>query len=179
MVGEDGEARAGLQDEREAVQVEGGAELRDQVAGDALGAGGGVGEGEQDGELVAAEPGRLGVLGQRLTQPLGDLEQQPVARQVPQGVVDRPEAVQVDEHESGPGAGTFGLVQGGPGPLQQPLPVGQPGQRVPQLFLGAGPGDPQGGVQCDQGYGEQRQQHRLADGDDADQGGDAEQRHGY
>lgn len=147
------------------------------MAGDALGAGGGVGEGEQDGELVAAEPGRLGVLGQCLAQPFGDLEQQAVARQVPQGVVDRPEAVQVDEHEGGPGAGTFGLVQGGPGPLQQPLPVGQSGQRVPQLFLGAGPGDPQGGVQCDQRYGEQRQQDRLGDGDGADQGGDAEQRH--
>ncbi len=179
VVGEDGEAGAGLQDEREAVQVEGGAELRDQVAGDALGAGGGVGDGEQDGELVAAEPGGLGVLGQGLAQPVGDLEEQPVARQVAQGVVDRAEAVQVDQHKSCPGAQTFSLVQGGPGALQQPLPVRQPGQGIAQLLLGARPGDPQGGVQRDQGYGEQRQQDRLRDRDDADEGGDAEQRHGY
>ncbi len=179
VVGEDGEAGAGLQDEREAVQVEGGAELRDQVAGDALGAGGGVGDGEQDGELVAAEAGGLGLLGQGLAQPVGDLEEQPVARQVAQGVVDRAEAVQVDQHEGRPGAQTFSLVQGGPGPLQQPLPVRQPGQGVPQLLLGARPGDPEGGVQRDQRYGEQRQQHRLADRDDTDEGGDAEQRDRY
>ncbi len=179
VVGEDGEAGAGLQDEGEAVQVEGRAELRDQVAGDALGAGGGVGEGQEHGELVAAQAGRLGLLGQGLAQPVGDLEQEPVARQVAERVIDGAEAVQVDQHESRPGAQTFSLVQGGPGPLQEPLPVRQPGQRVAQLLLGAGPGYPQRGVQGDQRYGEQRQQHRQRHGDDADQRGDAEQGDGH
>ena len=59
VVGEDGDSGAGLQHEGEPVEVERGAERGDQVAGDALGAGGGVGDGQQHGELVAAEPRRL------------------------------------------------------------------------------------------------------------------------
>lgn len=140
------------------------------MPGDPLGAGGGVRDGEQYGELVAAESGDLGVLGQGLAQSVGDLEEQPVAGEVAEGVVDGPEAVEVDQDEGRPGAQSFGLVQRRPGALQQPLPVGEPRQRVAQLLLGAGAGDPQGGVQCDERYGEQRQQHRLGDGDDADQG---------
>ena len=57
-----------------------------------------------------------------------------------------------------PLAVALGDVQRGPGALQQPLPVGQPGERVAQLLLGAGPGDPQRGVQGDQRHREQRQQ---------------------
>ncbi len=69
------------------------------------------------------------------------------------------------------GTGALGLVERGPGALQQPLPVGQSGERVAQLLLGAGAGDPQRGVEGDQRDGEQRQQQRLVDGDDDDQRG--------
>ncbi len=100
VVGEHGEAGAGLQDEGQAVQVEGRAELGDEVAGDPLGAGGGIGDGQEHGELVAAEAGGLGVLGQGLAEPVGDLEEQPVAGEMAQRVVDRAEPVQVDQHKS-------------------------------------------------------------------------------
>ncbi|CAM5499778.1 hypothetical protein SALBM217S_05430 [Streptomyces griseoloalbus] len=92
-----------------------------------------------------------------------------------EGVVDRPEAVEVDEHERGAGAGPLGVVQRGPDPLLEPLPVGQSGQRVAQLLLGPRAGYPQGGVEGDERDGEQRQQHRLGVGDHAHQRGDAEQ----
>lgn len=92
-----------------------------------------------------------------------------------EGVVDGPEAVEVDEDERGAGAGAVRLLQGRPGALQEPLTVGQAGQRVPQLLLGPGPGDPERRVQGDQGDGEERQQHGHGRRHHADQRGDAEQ----
>ncbi len=86
-----------------------------------------------------------------------------------EGVVDRAETVQVDQDEGGTGADALGVVQRGPGALQQPLAVGQAGEWVPQLLLGAGAGDPQGGVQGDQRYGEHRQQERRVHGGHHDQ----------
>ncbi len=115
---------------------------------------------------------------QGLPQPVGGLQQQPVAGEVSEGVVDRPEAVEVDQHQGGAGTDALRVVQRGPGPLQQPLPVGQAGERVAQLLLGAGAGDPQSGVEGDERDREQRQQQRFGDGDHADQRGDAEQCHG-
>ncbi len=178
VVGEDGDARAGLQDEGEPVEVERGAERGDKVAGDPGRGRGGVGDGQQHGELVTAEPRGLRPARQRHPQPVRDLQQQPVTGEMAQGVVDRPEPVEVDEHEGGLGADALGVVQGGPDALQEPLPVGQPGQRVAQLLLGPGPGHPQGGVEGDERDREERQQDRLRHGDHADQRGDAEQGHG-
>ncbi|CAM5310249.1 hypothetical protein STANM309S_02206 [Streptomyces tanashiensis] len=175
VVGEDGDAGAGLQDEGEPVEVERRGELGDEVAGDPLGAGGGVGRGQQDGELVAAEPGGLGAAGQGEAEPFGDLQEQPVSGEVPEGVVDGAEAVQVDQDEGGAGSLALGLLQGVPGPLQEPLAVGEPGERVAELFLGAGAGDPEGGVEGDEGDGEERQEDRPGGGDDADERGDAEE----
>lgn len=96
-----------------------------------------------------------------------------------EGVVHRPEAVEVDQDERGSGGGVLRLLQGRPGALQEPLAVGEPGQRVAQLLLGAGAGDPQRRVEGDERHREQRQQHRHGHGDDADQRGDAEQRDGH
>lgn len=175
VVGEDGDAGAGLQDEGQPVEVERRAEFADEPAGRALGAGGGVGDGQQDGELVAAEAGGLGTGRQGELEPLGDLQQQPVAREVAEGVVDGAEAVEVDQDQRGAGADALGVVQRGPGALQQPLTVGQAGERVAQLLLGAGAGDPQGGVEGDQRNGEEREEDGHLDGDHADQRGDAEQ----
>ncbi len=174
----DGDPGAGLQDEGQPVEIERRGQLGDQMAGDLLGAGGGVGVREQHRELVAAEPGRLRAARQGEPQALRYLEQQPVAGQVPEGVVDGAEAVEVDEDQRRAGADGLRVLQRRPGPLQQPLAVGQSGQRVAQLLLGAGAGDPEGGVQGDEGHREQRQQdgHRHRDG--ADQRGQSEERHG-
>ncbi len=95
-----------------------------------------------------------------------------------EGVVDGAEAVEVDEDQRGAFCGAFGLVQGGPGALQQPQPVRQSGQRVAQLLLGAGARDAQRGVECDQRDGEQRQERRLVHRDDDDERRDAQQRDG-
>ena len=53
----------------------------------------------QHGELVAAEPGDGDVGAGRQLEPVGDLAQQLVADVVSEGVVDRLEAVQVDDHD--------------------------------------------------------------------------------
>lgn len=158
VVGEDGDPRAGFEHEGQSVEVQRGAQGGDEMAGRPLGAGEGVGGGQQDGELVAAEPGRLGAAREGVPQPVGDLEQQAVADEVAEGVVDGAEAVQVDEDQRRAGADALGVVQGGPGALQQPLAVGQSGERVAQLLLGAGAGYPECGVQRDQRDREQRQQ---------------------
>ena len=56
-----------------------------------------VGAGGQRHELVAAEPGHhLAGRGRAALQPVGDLDQQPVARRVAEAVVDRLEAVEVE-----------------------------------------------------------------------------------
>ncbi len=56
------------------------------------------------------------------------------------------------------------------------MAVGQAGERVAELFLGAGAGDPEGGVQRDERDREQRQQQGCVEGADGDQRGDAQQR---
>ncbi|OSY51956.1 hypothetical protein BG846_02418 [Streptomyces fradiae ATCC 10745 = DSM 40063] len=149
VVGEDGDARAGLQDERESVEVERGGEVGGEVAGDPLGAGRGIGHREENGEFVAAEPGGLRAAREGEAQPLGDLEEEPVAGEVAERVVDGPEAVEVDEDERAAPAVGLGGLQGRPGPFEQPLAVGEAGERVAELLLGAGTGDPEGGVERD------------------------------
>jgi hypothetical protein len=56
--------------------------------------------GQQEGELVAAEPGHQRVVGQTAGEPLRDLLQQPVARAMPQRVVDLFEVVQVQKKDA-------------------------------------------------------------------------------
>jgi hypothetical protein len=53
---------------------------------------------EQDGELVAAEPGRDVAGSHGRPQPPGDAAQQPVAGVVAEGVVDDLEVVEIEEH---------------------------------------------------------------------------------
>ncbi len=89
----------------------------------------GVGAGGQGDELVTAEPGdHLAGAGRAALQPVGDLDQQPVPRRVPEAVVDRLETVEVEVAQavavaSGPAEG---LLQ----PLEEQRPVGQAGQGV-------------------------------------------------
>ena len=76
---------------------------RPQVGDDALGERGGLLEpvGDQDGELVAAEPADQVAVPDRGAQPRGDLDQQVVARLVAGDVVDRLEAVEVEQQQAG------------------------------------------------------------------------------
>ena len=99
--------------------------------------------GEDGGEFVAAEPAGIGAFGQQLVQPGSDLEQQRVASLVTERVVDRLEAIEVDQHERagfhpGPGADQA-LVE----ELADETPVGQAGEGVvasgvAQLDVGLG-----------------------------------------
>ena len=56
---------------------------------------------DDDGELVAAEPGDGVFLAQAVAQALGRLLQQLVAEKVPQRIVDQLEAVEIQQHDGG------------------------------------------------------------------------------
>lgn len=157
----DGDSGTGLQYQGQSVEVQRGGQLGDQMAGDPLGAGGGVRGRQEHRELIAAQPRGLRAPGQGESETFRYLQQQPVPRQMTESVVDRAESVEVDQDESGSGTDGLGVLQGRPGALQQPLPVGQPRQRVAQLLLGPGPGDPEGGVEGDQRDGEERQEQGV------------------
>src|SRR5262249_26311203 len=93
---------------------------------------GGVGQrgaGEDQDELLAAEPGG-GSGGQILFQQVGDGDQHPVASVVGQRVVDLFEMVQVDHGDGERGAGRGGLVDQGGQVLVDVTPVAQAGERV-------------------------------------------------
>ena len=90
----------------------------------------GVGSGGQRHELVAAEPGHhLAGRGRAGLQPVGDLDEQPVARRVAEAVVDGLEAVEVEVAQPEAGARRRRrerLLQ----PLEEQRAVGQSGERV-------------------------------------------------
>ncbi len=88
---------------------------------------------DQGGELVAAEPGDGVPAADGALEPAGGLDQQLVADLVAGGVVDRLEAVQVEEEHGDPGARLVlraSGCQGGPQPLGEQRPVGQVGERI-------------------------------------------------
>ena len=130
-----------------------------RCAGDAHGAGRGVADGQQHGELVAAEPGRLGAARQREPSRSAIWSSSRSPARCPRVSLTerkRSRSIRTRADRVPPFSAS---LQRRPGALQQPLAVGQPGQRVAQLLLGAGAGDPQRGVQGDQRHREQRQQH--------------------
>ena len=87
---------------------------------------------DQDDELVAAHPGdQVAVVGHARGQPPADHHQQPVTEVVAEAVVDRLEAVQVEEAHPDPLPGAGG-VEHPAQRLEEQRPVGQPGQRVVQ-----------------------------------------------
>src|ERR1700738_869885 len=65
-----------------------------------------------DGEFVAAETGQHVGIAQRRTQPLRDLDQQLVARRMPQRVVDVLEPVEVEHQDGESGAMTLQPLAG-------------------------------------------------------------------
>jgi hypothetical protein len=82
--------------------------------------------GQQDAELVAAEPGRDVGGAQVVAQALGDSGQERVADGVPEAVVDGLEVVEVDHGQAQRLTRGQQLV----GRLLEQGPVGQPGERV-------------------------------------------------
>ena len=84
---------------------------------------------DQDGELVAAPAGHRVVDRDDGAQPPGGLRQHEVTRAVADRVVDRGEAVQVEEDDAGP-PGHRGVTQHVPGALLDVRAVRQPGQPV-------------------------------------------------
>ena len=88
------------------------------------------GRGQQDRELVAAEPGDRVALADAFLQALGELHQQQVADVVAERVVDLLEAVEVEQQQRQRLAGARrGAQRLGQAVLEQQA-VGQPGQRV-------------------------------------------------
>jgi len=132
------------------VAVEG--ERGPEGGGDALGHGDRVGDVgdvlQQDGELVAAQA-RGGVrAAQAAPDALGHGHQQRVAGRMAERVVDRLEAVQVDEQHRHLGAAAR---QGVPEPVDEQRAVGQPRERVVQRLVdhradGLGVGQGEAGV---------------------------------
>ncbi len=112
-----------------AVDADGSGQRVHDAVGEVVDAALGVGAGGQRHELVAAEPcDHLAGRGGAALEPVGDLDQEPVARGVPEAVVDGLEAVQVQVAEPEPLALAGGerLLQ----PLEEQGAVGQSGERV-------------------------------------------------
>ena len=86
--------------------------------------------GEHDGELVAADARYRVAVAHRLLQPQRHLLQQLVAAGVAQGVVDRLEAVEVDEQRRERHIAALGLHDDLRKVVGEQRAVGQPGQRV-------------------------------------------------
>jgi hypothetical protein len=101
MLGIEGDADACLHVQSQIIEperlVEGGLQLASNGHG-ALDGGNG---GEQDGELVAAQPGDSVDLAQAAAQAFADLDQQLIAVVVAKGVVDLLEAVQIQQQQGG------------------------------------------------------------------------------
>ena len=102
---------------------------------------------EEDGELVPSEAGQQMVpIVQDSPEPVGRLDEDPVAGGMTQAVVDPLEAVDVDEHDGEPPAAAEPLGHA----VEEMAAVGQAGQRVhrgrgQERLLVAGPFDGQGG----------------------------------
>jgi hypothetical protein len=92
---------------------------------------------EQDHELVPAEPGDQVARADAVEQALGDHHEQPVAGVVAERVVDRLEAVEVEQEHGEPAGGR--LAGPGHGPFQprrEHRAVRQPGERVMERLMG-------------------------------------------
>ena len=89
-----------------------------------------AGVGQQDGELVAAEPGQHVARPQRGAQPRADLAEQVVAGVVAEAVVDLLEPVEVEQQQRGRAPGGRRGRATRSAALEQGAAVGQPGQLV-------------------------------------------------
>ena len=99
VLGRAGDADAGVDLERQALDRERLAQLGEQPLGDGAGLVMRGQVGDQDAELVAAEAGDHLVLLERQPQSLGDLLQETVAGVMAERVVDLLEVIEVDQHD--------------------------------------------------------------------------------
>ncbi len=86
--------------------------------------------GQDHGELVAAQASDGVLLADDRAKPFGDLLQQQIADGVSQAVVDHLEAIEVDVEDGEPPAIARGAGDRLTEPIEEQLPVRQPGQRV-------------------------------------------------
>ena len=122
-----GDADAGADRQLLAAQREGRPQALDQPGTDVDGV---VVALDQDGELVATEPGD-GVAGpDRAAEPLRHPDHQLVPDRVTEGVVDHLEVVEIDEQQGQRTQAAPVLLQGVGHPVGEQRPVGQPGQLV-------------------------------------------------
>ena len=90
----------------------------------------------QDGKLVAAQPGRRILRAKRRAQPLGNRDQQRIARRVAQRVVDLLEAVQIQkEHAAILAAAARPAGKRLAQAVQKERAIGQSRQRVVQRIV--------------------------------------------
>ena len=158
VLGCHGDACAGGDGQGEAVHLDRTLHLRVELVDD-LDRTLGIGDvGDDQGELVAAEPGHGGPAGHGPQQALGDLAQEAVADGVAQRVVDVLEAVDVEQHDRHPAA----LAHGGGGAGEEQHPVGQTRQHVVGGLVGLAVDfvtqllDEPGSLEAGAGVGDQR-----------------------
>ena len=85
---------------------------------------------EEDGELVAAEPGDGVLRPQADGQPLAEADEQLIARAVSEAVVDDLEAVEIEEQHREQLASALGARQGMGEAIDEERSIGQAGERI-------------------------------------------------
>ena len=126
----DGEADRGADMERVLVDLVGARQRLDHAVRDALDVAGVGRIGDHHRELVATEATAGQAILHHLPQPLGDADEQPIADQMAERVVDRLEAVEVDQHECAAAAPMVRLAHRTGERLVDVEAIGEAGQRV-------------------------------------------------
>ena len=90
---------------------------------------------QEDGELVAAEPGGHVAGAQHRPEAIADGHQQRIAGSVTEAVVDELEVVQVDEQDDRHGPARIAGFEARGDDLGEQRPIGEPGQRVVQRLV--------------------------------------------
>jgi hypothetical protein len=174
----DDDADAGLHVERHPLDVEGTVQRHTQSLRDAPGLADAVHERQQDGELVAAEPGDGVAVAEDRPQARAHLAEQLVPVRVPEAVVDLLEAVQVDQEQGDLAGRAAGRGQALVELVAQQFPVRQAGECVVGRLVAV----PLGGGQQGLGLPAQplRRRRDQAEDDDVEDGeADAQRdRHG-
>ena len=134
VLGRHGDAGAGRDGQGEAVHFDRPLHFEVELVDDFDGALGVVHVGDDQRELVTAQPGHGGAAGGGAQQALGDLAQEAVADGVTERVVHVLEAVDVQQHNGHPAA----LAQGGSSAGQEEHPVRQTGEHVVRRLVRLG-----------------------------------------
>src|SRR5207237_6187382 len=129
--GADANAKTALTHEGEPIEYERPV-ARPRHAGHALVVVPTVAEGREHGELVAAKVRHEVARSNCRDEPLAGLDEQPVAQRVTEGVVDRPEPVEIHDHDA---EARRPILQGDRDPQREEVTVWQPAQYVMQRVV--------------------------------------------